>query len=361
MFKKCYRSAMTRLEGVLIIALIAVSVVAGYAWYMATMAPTVSARQTITIVDSAGRYVTVPWPVKRVVALTTDAAMTIVALGAKDVIVGITKYAASEPWAPNVTVVGSSFSPNIEAIVSVKPDIVITYVRWPKPEDLEEKLEPFGIKIVRLDLYKIETLFSEVKLLGLLLNRTEETEALINYWKDVYENITSRVSELAPENKVKVYFETYTDFKAVGPGSGWDQILRLAGGINIYADAPVTYPVVTSEDVINENPEVILKAVSTSKFDPYNATDDTPLKQIWESIVNRSGWNQIDAVKNGRVYIICAGLLHDSFGLVVELAYIAKLLYPSLFADLDPKELHRHFLEDNLGIPYAGIWIYPHE
>ena len=58
-------------------------------------------------------------------------------------------------------------------------------------------------------------------------------------------------------------------------------------------------------------------------------------------------------------YLICADMLHSSFGLVVELAYIAKMLYPQLFTDLDPVKLHRQYLEDLLGVEYVGIWIYP--
>ena len=364
MAKRYYMKGITRFEGVLLAALVVVAALAGYAWLkaVATPGPPVQrAPQTITIVDSAGRYVTAPWPVKRVAALTSASAMTLVALGARDAIVGITDYAAGAPWAPNVTSVGTCFKPNIEAIVSVKPDIVITYARWPKPEDLEDKLEPFGIKVVRLDFYKIETLFAETRLLGLLLNRTREAEDLISYWQGVYDEIVSRVSGLEPENKTRVYFEGYHDYKAAGPGSGWDELLRLAGGLNIYADALVTYPKVSAEDVVARNPDVIIKAVSKTKFNPYGATDDAPLREIWESIISRPGWDQITAVKNGRVYLICAGLLHDSFGLVAELAYIAKLLYPDLFADLNPSEVHRHFIEDNLGIPYVGIWIYPAE
>ena len=367
MGERCYLGrtrGITRLESVLLAALVAVAALAGYAWFRIATAPSALGQQvpqTITIVDSAGRYVTIPWPVKRVVALTSASAMTLVALGAKDAIVGITDYAAGAPWAPNVTTVGTCFKPNIEAMVSVEPDVVITYTRWPKPEDLEDKLEPFGIKVVRLDFYKIESLFAETKILGLLLNRTAEAEALIDYWQDVYNEIISRVSDLKPENKTRVYFEGYHDYKAAGPGSGWDELLRLAGGLNIYADAPVTYPKVSAEDVVARNPDVILKAVSKTKFNPYGATDDTPLREIWDSIVSRPGWDQINAVKNGRVYLICAGLLHDSFGLVAELAYIAKLLYPELFADINPSEIHRHFIEDNLGIPYVGIWVYPSE
>ncbi|RLF00825.1 MAG: hypothetical protein DRJ59_06890 [Thermoprotei archaeon] len=355
-----YRNGISKLEAVLLIALIAVSLFACYAWLVKrTLTSTQAPPKTITIVDSSGKYVTIPWPLKRIVALSSDSAQVLIALGAKETIVGLTKYAIGKPWAPKVPEVGSCFKPNIEAIVATKPNAVITYVRYPKPEALEEKLEPLGIKVVRLDFYKIETFFAEVKLLGLLVNRTERAEELVKYWKGIIDMIKERVKGLKPEERVRVYFEGYHDYHAAGPGTGWDELLRLAGGINIFADSPIPYPKVSLEAVIERNPDVIIKAISSTKFKAYGATDPKPLKELWEKIVTRPGWSEIKAVKNGKVYLICADHLHSSFGLVAELAYIAKLLYPGLFKDLDPISIHRKYLEDILGVKYVGIWIYP--
>ncbi|RLE53581.1 MAG: hypothetical protein DRJ26_03200, partial [Candidatus Methanomethylicota archaeon] len=99
------KSGVTRLEIILLIALVVASCIAGYAWFgrqVPAPTPAEEERKTITIVDSAGRYVTVPWPLKRIAALTSDSAQVLIALGMKNAIVGITKYAAGDPWAPNV-------------------------------------------------------------------------------------------------------------------------------------------------------------------------------------------------------------------------------------------------------------------
>lgn len=335
-----------------------------YIYYSRTYAPTPSPPAesakpaTITIVDSSGRYVEIPWPVKRIAALTTDSAMAVVVLGAGDRLVGITRYAVGEPWAPNVTDIGTCFSPNIEAIIEVKPEVVLTYVNYPKPEDLESRLEPLGIKVVRIDLYKLETMFMEFKLVGLMLNLTGEAEKIVKYWKNVSSIIDARIADL--KERVKVYWESYTDYTAAGPGSGWDTILRLSGGINIFADSPVSYPKVSSETIIMRNPEVILKAISITKYNPYKTLDTKPLEDIRSSIMNRPGWSNIKAVRDGRVYLICSAYLHHLFGQIAERAYVAKILYPTLFEDIDPKTMLKTWIEDNLKMEWReGAWVYP--
>lgn len=355
------KRALSKLESTFLVVIVILSVFAGYTWFIgqAPQAPSTSPKPaSIKIVDSAGRYVEVPYPLERIACLSSESAMALVALGVKDRIVGITNYAVGEPWAPNVTSIGTCFKPNIEAIIASNPQAVITYTQWPKPEDLDQKL-PADIKVIRLDLYKIESVFGNFKILGLVVNKTSRAEDLVTYYGQILNLIKNRVEGIKPEERVRVYFEGYHDYRAAGPGSGWDEQLRLAGGLNVYADAPITDPKVSSEDVIARNPGIIVKAVSSTKFKAYGATSNEPLRQMREEIMGRPGWGEIDAVKNGRVYLLCAHLHHDVFGPISEVAYLAKWFYPSRFEDLDPSSIHKHFLEECLGIPYKGIWVYP--
>jgi len=365
---------VTRVEAILIVIVIILAVIGGYGWSLALQKPKVVTSPTpkptgvvkkpvnITIVDSAGRYVTVPWPLKRIVALTTDSLEVLIALHAEDLVVGVTAYVKGKPELTahlgNVTYVGTCFKPNIEAIVSVKPQVVITYVRWPKPEVLDEKLKPFGIKVIRLDFYKISTLFTEVKLLGLLINHTKEADEFVKFWNDILTSIRSKVLKLKPNQMVRVYFEGYHDYVANGPGSGGDDDLKMAGGVNIFGDSPIPYPKVSSEAVIEKNPDVIIKAVSTAKFKPYGAKNASILKEIRDSIMSRPGWSAIKAVKEGRVYII-SGALTAGPRAVIAIAYIAKWLYPDLFKDLHPEEILKTYFEKFLRVPCSGIWVYP--
>ena len=130
----------------------------------------------ITIKDANGRSIDVKLPVKGIVVLTSDALEVIRAIKAEGLVKGINSGISKDPlfW-PELkdrVNIGSWSRPDYERIAELNPDIVIGYARRPGPV-VEKKLESFGIQVVRLDFYKINTLEREVKILGQLLNREE--------------------------------------------------------------------------------------------------------------------------------------------------------------------------------------------
>ena len=122
-----------------------------------------------TIVDSANKTVTIYKPIKRIVALTSDTAEALVILGARDKVVGVGKYTKDArkqfPELSKLPSVGSCFDPDIEAVVKLHPDVVITYVRWPDPSKLEEKLKLLhtNTTVIRLDFYRESVFLNSTK------------------------------------------------------------------------------------------------------------------------------------------------------------------------------------------------------
>jgi len=311
----------------------------------------ISSAEALVVTDSAGNSVEIEKS-DRIICLNGDCLEAVIMLGAKERVVGLGSYALQKPYAPKVADVGKWSDPNVEAIISLKPDVVITYVQWPEKEKLEEKLKGTGIKVVRLDFYKINTMFDEFLILGKLLGKEEKAKEIVDYWKGELELIKSRV---AKAEKVRVYWESYTAYKAAGNTTGWNEILEMAGGSNVFNETG--YPQVDAEKIIAKNPEVIIKSVSSSTFNPYKG-NETKLLEFYSEFTSRPEINQTDAGKSGRVYVICSDLLHSTLGLIAETAYVAKILHPELFADLNPEELHKKYIE-SLGLEYDGIWVYP--
>jgi len=310
--------------------------------------------QAFVITDSAGNTIEIQ-KADRIICLNSDCLEAIIMLGAKEKIVGLGSYALQKPYAPNVTDVGKWSEPNVEAIISLSPDIVITYVNYPERQKLEEKLKGTNIKVVRLDFYKLNTMFDEFITLGKILGKEKEAGEIANYWKKQLELIKNRVKDAKP---VKVYWESYTAYKAAGNGTGWQEILEIAKGENVFLNEPSSYPQVDAERIIAKNPEVVIKSVSSSIFQPYKAKNATKLEEFYKDFISRPEIKQIDAGKNGRIYVICSDMLHSTFGLIAEVAYVAKILHPEALKDLNPEELHKKYVE-SLGLEYSGIWVYP--
>jgi len=326
-----------------------------------------AAEYPIVIEDSAGNTIVIEEPVERVVALTSDAAEVIRALGAADKVVGVSKYVVRDeaffPELSRLPSVGSCFSPDVERIIELEPDIVITYVKWPTPDKLDEHLEGTGIKVVRLDLYKPSNMSEEVEKLGLILEREDEAAELVEWYAAKMDEIENVVSGIPDEERVRVYFETHGDYKAYGLGSGGHEMLTLAGGRNIVVEEGITddYPEIDPEFVVEENPDVIVKDLSSFRVPSgYGEEDPTPMKEYRETMMGRPGWDEIAAVQEGRVYMlsadICVGPPYP-----VGVAYLTTWFYPeeAAAAGVKPRSWHKEYLERFHNLGYSGVFVYP--
>ncbi|MDK6028921.1 ABC transporter substrate-binding protein [Ignisphaera sp. 4213-co] len=323
----------------------------------------------ITIVDSAGRTVTFEDVPKRVVVVSSTHAMVLLALGVGDKIVGATDTVTKNPLLmsllpnKNIVEIGKWSSPSAEAIMLANSDLVIFYASFYRStyDAVASKL-PQNVKVVYFDLYKPSTMFDEIYKLGLIFNRVDKALEIISKWSSRLTSIAAKAAEIRPSDRVRVFFETYTELATAGPGSGWYQVLTFAGGINVFGDVQQPYPKVSPEAVIERNPDVIIKVVSSTTFDPCRANTTKTLENIYNTIVSRPGWDKISAVANKRVYIYSTAYL-DGPGYVIQVAITAKLLYPQTFRDIDVQKWIYEWLADmGLNNPekVCGMpWVYP--
>jgi len=310
---------------------------------------------SITVKDSLGRDVEVSLPIRRVVALNSDVLEVLRTLKAEDMVVGVFSEIVRERefWGDLVQKPkpGSWREADMEAIVALHPDIVIAYGRNPGPE-LERNMAVFNIPVLRLDLYKIDTLEREVTLLGRLLGSEEEAQRFCTWHRN---HLTFLRQRLARAEKVPlVYVESYTDYHTVAPGSGGHEMCVLAGGKNIAADLSIPYPRVTPEWVVTQDPDVIVKAAAWGGG--YALGDPAPFNRRRDKLMNRPGWRHIRAVQTGRVYVMDSAVWAGPRA-IIGMAYLVRWFHPELFPDLDPEKWHREYLEAFQGVPYRGIYV----
>jgi len=316
----------------------------------------------ITIIDSAGSIVTVSMPIERIVVFQSGAIEIMRSLKAKDKIVGVTGYVIENnifyPEFGDFANIGSLQSPNYEEILNCEPDVVFLYGTFSlgNCEAIENKLKELdpSITMVHFDCFKIESYIDEVKLMGYILNRETEADTYVDFYECWINTIKERVEG---EDRPKVYFEGRTNpYSTGGLGTSWHMSVEKAGGNNIFSDLS-DYFEVDAEEVVSRNPDIIIKMHKGG----YDIDDLTELSDLRDELMNRPELVNVNAVKNGQVYIAAWDIVDRAHN--VGIAYMAKWFYPDLFEDLDPKEIHQRYLTEFQELDYDldehNIFAYP--
>lgn len=175
----------------------------------------------MNITDSAGRTITIPMPVQRIIVLSTDHAEAVTMLGDANKIIGISDNLKSKteyfPDFKNKQGVGKWNEVNFEMIGEIAreedtivPDIIVLAYTYPDQSygasNVAKGLEPFGnITVVGLDFYKPENLTQDVKILGMIMNRNDRAQDYLDWLNASRKKVSDAIKG---ESIPKVYFES---------------------------------------------------------------------------------------------------------------------------------------------------------
>jgi iron complex transport system substrate-binding protein len=237
------------------------------------------------------------------------------AVGAGDLVVGVDDYSDYPAEVANITKVGS-FTLNTEVIIGLQPDLVISSDLVPLAQlDL---VEDQGIPYFILATRTLDDVLRDIRLVGILTDHVSDATNLTNSLEARIEAVTEKT--LADGLvKPRVYLEYYP-YWTYGPGSFGNDLIALAGGINIAENTTSEYPMVTSEFVIAQDPEIIIYTIG------YMTTTTA------EEISSRPGWDEITAVVEGEIYSMDDNLTSRYGPRIVDgLELLASTLHPDLF------------------------------
>ncbi|MEW6573430.1 MAG: stalk domain-containing protein [Bacillota bacterium] len=312
------------------------------------------------------RAVRVPCPPRRVVVTGSYQAEILRALGQEKKVIGVYDYTKkNQKWlgyVEKVPSVGSAVTPDVEKIISLKPDLVL---EWAMKPEIKSQLERAGIPVMRVYGYNHNFLGNEIRTLGLIFQCPQRAEAYADFIEKHWRLISERTRKLRPNQRVRVYWEnSIRDWGSTGPGSGGHTMIEWAGGANITAPLGLANPTVTPEWVAGKDPQVVVKNVSadfggvTSKGIGFEAETIDELVSLQGRIMVRPALRTTTAVKRKGVYLISSSI---AFGpqSAVGLCYIAKWLHPELFRDVNPEAVHREMLKKFYGEELRGVWVYP--
>ncbi|MDO5760249.1 MAG: ABC transporter substrate-binding protein [Bacteroidota bacterium] len=248
----------------------------------------------------------------RIVSVSTQITEIICDLGCEDRLVARTDFCDYPPSIKKIQSIGGVSNPNIEKIISLKPDVVITSSMMPKK--LFTQLEDAGLSVISFrESNKIEGMYKVISILGTLLERKAQADSIIKdcqqRLKKVAE-ISQQMQEAKQGNKPKVYYVVgygaSGDFSS-GKDTYIDEIFTLAGADNI-AKNSLNWTF-TKEQIFKNEPDYIFIR-----------------KADVENFCNTSPYNQLKAVKNHRVIGI-DGLDSQTPRTISLVEFIAKTIY----------------------------------
>ncbi|MDP2923807.1 MAG: cobalamin-binding protein [Candidatus Omnitrophota bacterium] len=252
----------------------------------------------------------------RIISLAPSTTEILFALGLDDEIVGVSSYCDYPPQAKSKTKVGGFSHPNLEKIFSLKPDYIFCTGLEQAP--VIAQLRRLNFKVYVADPKNIEELFKSISDIGRITNKVGEADRLIKRMKSDIAIVSNKTKAIAPQKKAKVFIEIWYDpLMTAGTGSFIDELITLAGGINIAHDVKRPYSNFSAEKIVSLNPDCIIMAYMDKK---------SALKLV----TARFGWENINAVKNKRVFndIDPDILLRPGPRITEGLKAIHKKLYP---------------------------------
>ncbi len=306
-----YKTGMTTVW--VIILVVAVSATAFGSGYIAGQ---ISAKPATTVIDDYGRTIKIGETPKRIVSTAPTPTEILFAVGAGDLVVGVDDYSDYPAATQSITKVGS-FELNVEVILGLKPDLIISSDLVPLAQ--LQQLEDRGVPYVILAARTMQDVFKDIKLVGLITGQMDNANDLVSSLQKRVDAVSEKTADVNL-TRPRVYLEFYPLW-TYGPGSFGDDLITIAGGNNIAANTSAEYVPVTDEFVIAQNPQIIIYTIGTN----YNGT-------TYETIADRPGWSAITAVSGHAVYSIDDNLVSRYGPRIVDgLEDLAHILHPELF------------------------------
>ena len=217
-----------------------------------------------------------------------------------------------------VPTIGAAMSPDMEKVTALRPDWILSPSSL--QSDLQPKYEAVDTQWAFLNLKSVQGMYRSIQELGMIFDRTQQAEALVQEFTDFYTKY-QKEQQGKSKPKVLILMGMPGSYVIATPNSYVGNLVELAGGENVYADVKDEFVNVNTEDMQQKNPDIILRAA--------HALPDQVVKMFDKEFKNNSIWKHFEAVQNDRVY----DLSYDDFGMSASFRYqealqqLQKLLY----------------------------------
>lgn len=246
-------------------------------------------------------------PLNRIISLAPNLTEILFAMGLGDRIVGVTNFCDYPEGAKKKPKVGGMFNPSLEAVISLRPDVVVMTTDG-NPKEFEGRLRSLGIKTYVFKARRLYELPGGIRDLGIALGVKEKAEALAKETEIAFNRFKNKNQKLNPplppfakgrrggDNKKKVLFIIWPEPLIVaGSGTAVDDAIALLGCENIASKANMPYPKYSLEEIIHQAPDVI-----------FIGEGHMSMRETSRGLLERL--SKVPAVKNDKVCYISDGI-----------------------------------------------------
>ena len=272
-----------------------------------------SERRQIT--DDAGKQVSLPPQVDRVVSLAPNLTEIVFAVGGGRKLVGRTSYCDFPPEAKSVAEIGDTLHPSLERIIALKPQVVLVSTAS-QLEVFTKQLQDHDISVFVTDPHDLEGVFRSIEKIGEILGLRDSAHQT---GQSLRQRVATVEQKLQGANRVRVFYQLSGEpLYTIGKDSFVNDLIQRAGAISVTADVPGAWPKYSAEAALSTRPDAIILPTGGSMGDT-NASVAEPLKRS-------------PAVLQGRVYKINDDhLVRPGPRAVDGLEEIARALHPEAF------------------------------
>ncbi len=271
---------------------------------------------TRELTDEIGRRVQVPREANRVVSLAPNLTEIVFALGDGNHLAGDTDFCDYPPEALQKPHVGGPVNPSLEAIVALKPEVVLaTSINR---RETVSALERLGLPVFVTDPHSVDQMIATVEHIGSALGVQKSAAAVAGDLRGRLSDLDRRLAGAPPR---RVLFIVWTDpLISVGRDTFIADALRRAGG-NSVVETTAEWPHVSLEEVVRLQPEVLVFASAHA--------GDT--RRDIEDLRARPGWKDLAAIQRGNIVVVSDAINRPAPRMVDAVEHLARALHPDAF------------------------------
>jgi iron complex transport system substrate-binding protein len=283
-----------------------------------------SAAAPLTLTDDAGRTVTLDAPPERIVSLAPSNTEIVCALGACDLLVGVTDFDDFPPEVADVPKVVVQTQVDLERLVAAEPDLVLAAGNELTPSSVIEQVDGLGIPVLVLYPESLDEVYGDIELVGDALAERAAADDLVADLRARVTEVTDAVADAPPPRTLYEVFHAEGTTYTAGEGSFLASLLELAGAAPVTGDRE---GLLEAEELTAADPELVL--LGTASYDPALADPEAALAAVRA----RPGWADLTAVRDRRVIPYLQDIVTTRPGprIVEGLEALARAIHPDRF------------------------------